>query len=105
VTLNAIDESGQNFDLYVRHGSAPTTAVFHCADTGTNQFADCIVPAPAPGPWHLMARRVSGGGAYQITATTFGSAPPASTGTGHCDDGSACSEHDACLRGRCVGTP
>jgi len=105
VTLNAIDESGQNFDLYVRHGEAPTTVLYDCADTGASQFADCLVRAPAPGTWHLMARRVSGGGVYQITATTFGSAAPASIGNGNCDDGSACSEDDACLRGRCVGAP
>lgn len=103
VTMNAIDEDGENFDLYVRHGAAPTTTVFDCADTATNQYADCVFTAPAAGTWHLMARRVVGSGVYQITATTIGAGAPASAGSGHCSDGSACSEDDACLRGRCVG--
>lgn len=103
VTMNAVDGAGENFDLYVRHGAAPTTAVFDCADTGASQFADCVLPAPAPGTWHLLARRVSGGGVYQITATTIGAGAPGTTGGAACSDGDACTVADACLRGRCVG--
>jgi hypothetical protein len=104
VTMNAVDMGAENFDLYVRPGAAPTPDQFACADTGTSQFADCVVSDPVPGPWHLMARRVTGEGTYQITATTIGAGAPASSGSGHCNDGSACTVTDRCLRERCVGT-
>ncbi len=60
VTLNASEEVGNDFDLYVKFGSAPTTSVFDCKADGNNQSTGTIfypesepTPTPALGPWAL----------------------------------------------------
>ena len=72
VAMNALDDGVANFDLYVKPGEPPTPASFACARTGTGQFAVCDLPDPAAGTWHVLVERVTGGGAYQLTATRFG---------------------------------
>src|SRR5262249_51261492 len=48
IAMNAVDD-GSDFDLYVKHGSAPTTSDFDCAATGANQFGFCRFVSPAVG--------------------------------------------------------
>jgi hypothetical protein len=105
VGMNAVDD-GSDFDLYVKAGSPPTTTDHDCARAGSNQFAFCAFPAPAPGPWHVLVQRFLGVGTYQVTATLFGfdCSDPGNAGE-PCDDANPCTAGDACQAGACAGTP
>jgi hypothetical protein len=79
VALNASEETGADFDLYVRAGSAPTLSEWDCRAFGSGQYGYCEFDAPAAGPWHVLVNRFSGAATYQVTATWFtegGSPPP-----------------------------
>lgn len=80
VALNASEEIGSDVDLYVRFGAPPTTTEFDCRAFGPNHWGFCRFTNPAPGTWHVMAARWSGGAStYQVTATLFageGQDPP-----------------------------
>jgi len=67
-----------DYDLFVRAGSAPTVDRFDCADTNATTFGFCQINSPEPGTWHVMVRLNQGAGAFQVTATTF--APPQCAG-------------------------
>ena len=41
-------------DLYVRFGSAPTTATYDCKSEGSTNAETCSVASPAAGTWHVM---------------------------------------------------
>jgi hypothetical protein len=70
-----------DFDLFVRYGSAPTTQVFDCSDRGPTTFGFCEIATPQAGTWHVLVQRNSGAGAYQVTTTSFEpTATPACTG-------------------------
>lgn len=106
IAMNGVDDGASDFDLYVKQGSAPTTAVYDCGRFGPGQFGVCEFPAPAAGTWNVLVHRWSGGGTYQVTATQFGTtcSLPGSDGT-PCDDDNACTSADTCQAGACVGTP
>ncbi len=81
IALNAQIGSGSgfaselnDFDLFARAGSAPTTQVFDCADTNPTPFGSCEITAPRSGTWHVLIRRNLGAGAYQVAATMFAAA-------------------------------
>ena len=82
IALNGMPWSGpggqttNDFDLYVRAGSAPTTSQYDCADTSGTTFGFCEIIAPAAGTWSVLANRVSGSGLFQLTATTFAGPVP-----------------------------
>ena len=105
VTMNADDDGINDFDLYVRAGSAPTTSVFDCARVGGNQYGSCEFTNPAAGTWYAMVYRYTGSGSYQVTATAFapGCSDPLNAGKA-CDDGNACTADDQCSGGICQGT-
>lgn len=72
VNLNG-DQTGNDFDLYVRQGSQPTLNTSDCGPELGGNFESCEFTNPTPGTWHVMASLFSGqGGTYQITATLFG---------------------------------
>jgi hypothetical protein len=71
VGMNASEEGNNDFDLYVRAGSPPTTSSFDCAARGANQWGFCEFDAPAAGAWHVLVRRSKGDGVWQTTATLF----------------------------------
>jgi hypothetical protein len=106
IALNAVDDGGSDFDLYVKAGSPPTEAVYDCTRRGPNQFGVCELAAPASGTWHVLVHRYAGSGTYQLTVTQFATAcaAPGSDGS-PCDDGNVCTATDACESGACVGTP
>ena len=56
-------------DLYVRHGSAPTTDTYDCGPVTSDNNETCSFASPAAGTWHVM---VYGYGAYS-GATLVGS--------------------------------
>ncbi|HEX2206754.1 MAG TPA: PPC domain-containing protein [Longimicrobium sp.] len=56
-------------DLYVRHGSAPTTSTYDCAGVTSDNNETCSFASPAAGTWQVM---VYGYGAYS-GATLVGS--------------------------------
>lgn len=106
VALNAFDDGVANFDLFVRFGAPPTPTTFDCAGQGPGQFAVCDLAAPAAGTWYVLVRRVTGGGTYQVTATTFAIGSPAGGNDGQpCDDRRDCTGGDVCGGGNCAGVP
>ena len=106
IALNAVDDGGSDFDLYVKAGSPPTEDVYDCTRRGPNQFGVCEHTAPASGTWHVLVHRYAGSGTYQLTVTQFATAcaAPGSDGS-PCDDGNVCTATDLCASGACVGTP
>jgi hypothetical protein len=72
--LNGISRTTNPVDVsfYVRRGSPPTTSVYDCAGVATGNFASCQFSQPQAGTWYVLAVRVTGTVAYQITATEFG---------------------------------
>ncbi len=40
-------------DMYLRHGSQPTTSTFDCRSYTSNSNEDCTVGSPASGTWHI----------------------------------------------------
>lgn len=106
VALNASEDLGADFDLYVKAGSAPTTVDFDCKADGANQYGFCEFAAPVAGTWYVLVRRAAGSGTYQVTATTFASGAPGSGTNGQsCDDGNVCTQSDVCAGGACGGVP
>jgi len=71
VTMNASEESGNDFDLYVKFGAPPITGDYDCRAFGTNSWGSCEFASPSAGTWHVLANRYSGDGTYQVTATVF----------------------------------
>src|SRR6185295_3439285 len=41
--------TANDYDLYLRAASAPTTSVYDCADTNPTTFGFCEIASPAPG--------------------------------------------------------
>lgn len=75
VTMNGVlatDLGRNNFDLYVKPASPPSTSDYQCADTRSSAFGACEIAAPVAGTWHVLARQVAGSGELQITTTLFG---------------------------------
>lgn len=70
---NVATDRANDFDLFVRAGSAPSALVFDCADTNASPFGFCEIAAPQAGTWHVLVNRQSGDGSVQLTATTFAS--------------------------------
>jgi secreted trypsin-like serine protease len=60
-----------DFDLYIKAGSPPTTTDYDCRDIGAAPYGFCAITAPAPGTWYVLIDWVEGAGTYQVTATTF----------------------------------
>ncbi len=73
-----------DFDLYLKHGSTPTTGTgtnADCASTVDWSQEYCEIPDPEPGIWYAFIDAKSGAGQYQLTATALpeNPAPPALT--------------------------
>jgi hypothetical protein len=66
--------SANDYDLFVRAESPPTSDVFDCADTNATTFGFCEIDAPRVGTWHVLIRLKKGAGAFQVSATTFAAA-------------------------------
>ncbi|HUF79368.1 MAG TPA: trypsin-like serine protease [Thermoanaerobaculia bacterium] len=71
VTLNGESPFTNELTLYLRAGAPPSPAAFDCAGEGPGGLQACEVPAPEPGTWHVLARRLAGDAALQLTATLF----------------------------------
>jgi hypothetical protein len=95
VSMNASEEGRNEFDLYVRAGSPPTTSSSDCAAAGANQWGFCEFDAPAAGTWHVLVRRSKGDGAWQTTTTLF--LPECANGVD--DDGDGSIDWDGDLQG------
>ena len=69
-------------DLYVRHGSQPTTAAFLCRPflIGNNEF--CTIDSPAAGTWFISLQGFSAYSGVSITAITV--EPPLRCPVGQC---------------------
>lgn len=71
-------------DMYVRHGSAPTTSTYDCRPYKSGNSETCTFASPASGTWHVMLRGYS---AYSGTSLT-GSFTAGGGGGGCGDSGS-----------------
>ncbi len=71
-------------DMYVRHGSAPTTSTYDCRPYKNGNNETCTFASPASGTWHVMLRGYS---AYSGTRLT-GSFTAGGGGGGCGDSGS-----------------
>jgi len=70
-----------DFDLFVKAGSPPTTSDYDCRDVGAAPYGFCEINTPTAGTWHVLVNWVEGGrGIYQVTTTTF-----ATVCTGDCN--------------------
>lgn len=76
IAMNSEDNGSLGADLYVKHGSAPTTSNHDCARDGTGPHGVCTFDNPDAGTWHILVKRTAGSGAYQVTTTEFGGDPP-----------------------------
>jgi hypothetical protein len=83
VALNGADVSKllnqevlNDFDLYIKAGSAPSTTDYDCRDIGAAPYGFCEISSPTAGTWNVLVERVDGSGTYQVTATTFAKSPP-----------------------------
>ena len=105
VAMNASEDLGSDFDLYVKAGSPPTVSDFDCKADGPNQYGFCEFANPTAGTWYVLVQRFQGTGQYQLTATTFASGAPGPGTNGQgCDDGNVCTMSDVCQSGACGGT-
>ena len=105
VAMNAVDNGGSDYDLYVKFGSAPTTTDYDCGRFGPNQFGVCEFPSPSVGTWHVLVNRFSGSGTYQLTVTEFSNeCSGAGTDGDPCDDHNPCTIDDVCQGTTCGGT-
>lgn len=105
IAMNAVDDGLADFDLYVKAGSPPTTSDFDCEQNGVGQFGYCAFSSPAATTWHVLVRRFSGSGTYQVTATTLSEpfcGDPGNDGL-PCDDGDACTTGETCQSLSCTG--
>ena len=83
VGLNGEDNGTFDVDFYVKDGPGASQSDFDCKDEANSNFAECLFSSPSSGTWSVLARRQSGSGEYQLTATTFGGTiPPCSDGDG-----------------------
>jgi len=62
---------GNNFDLRIRRGAAPTGSQFDCEADGTGALELCEIADPTSGQWFATVDRLVGEGEYQLTVTTF----------------------------------
>ncbi len=64
-----------DFDLFIKAGSPPTTSNYDCRDIGAAPYGFCEIRTPAVGTWYVLVNWVEGGrGTYQVTTTTFAAA-------------------------------
>jgi len=80
-TLNSLDDSRSDLDLYLRAGAPATEADFDCRSIGGGPFGHCSVTEPLAGDWYAMVASAQGAAEYQLLAVSLPS--PAST----CGDG------------------
>ncbi len=105
VALNASEQGGADFDLYVKSGGPPSPADFDCKADGPNQFGYCELLAPLADTVDVLVQRVAGSAAFQLTVTALSdSCGPGSDGS-VCDDGNPCTTGDQCQGEICVGAP
>ena len=74
----AISGGNGDADLYLRHGSAPTTSSYDCRPYLNGNNETCSVSAPASGTWHVMVRAYSSFSGVSLVGdyTTGGGDPP-----------------------------
>ena len=104
VTMNASEEAGSDFDLYVRFGSQAGTSTYDCRHNGGNQVASCEIINPQAGTWWVLVHRYSGAAPYQATATVLSDGCGAQAEGSACDDQNICTDDDVCTAGLCGGT-
>lgn len=70
ITLNGLDDSGNDLDIYLQEGSAPTTSVFDESSTSAGVFEEIIVSSPPSGTYFILVDDVPGNNTpFQLTVT------------------------------------
>jgi hypothetical protein len=95
VTLNGEDEQFNDFDLYVKFGSAPVPPDdFDCRSIEFGTYEECEFSNPSAGTWFLLADRFDGDGEFQISATLLGTNGGGGNGTCNPDTDTVCLLND-----------
>lgn len=81
LTFNISGGSG-DADLYVKFGSAPTTASYDCRPYKNGNTETCSFTNPAAGTWHVMLRAYSSFSGVSLVGD-HAAAPPSSCPTGY----------------------
>jgi Zn-dependent metalloprotease len=63
-------------DLYVRHGSAPTTTTYHCRPYLNGNNESCVFNPALAGTYHVMLRAYSTFSGVTLTAASAGGSAP-----------------------------
>lgn len=69
--LNGEDGLGNDFDLYVKQGSQPSTSDYDCRGIRGGTYEACELVAPVADTWHILVDRFNGSGSYQLVVTPF----------------------------------
>ncbi len=100
-TLNSVDDSRSDLDLYLRAGSPATTEDFDCRSIGGGPFGHCSVTEPLAGDWYAMVASAKGAAEYQLSAVSLPS-PASSCGDGLREYGEECDlADDQACPGQC----
>ncbi|MBC8291861.1 MAG: trypsin-like serine protease [Proteobacteria bacterium] len=92
-TLNSIDDSRSDLDLYLRAGSPASEDDFDCRSIGGGPFGHCSVAEPLTGDWYAMVASAKGAAEYQLLAVSLPS-PASSCGDGLREYGEDCDQAD-----------
>ncbi|MDH5822139.1 PPC domain-containing protein [Luteimonas sp. RD2P54] len=69
-SLNISTSGGSgDADLYVRHGSQPTTLAYDCRPYRTGNNESCAFSSPQSGTWHVMLRGYSAYSGVSLAGT------------------------------------
>jgi hypothetical protein len=75
IGLTSEDYVFNDFNLYVKRGSPPTTSSFDCKSDGPGTLELCDIPSPAADTWHVLIDGELGlGGPYELVTTLFSQA-------------------------------
>ena len=69
-TLKFVTSGGTgDADLYVKHGTAPTTSSYDCKSDGSTTAETCNLPSAIPGTWHVLVKGYSAFSGMSLTGS------------------------------------
>jgi hypothetical protein len=73
VSLNGVagSQGVNDFDLYVKFGSAASSTNYDCSSEFPGNFETCNFSNPQAGTWNIQVKRFAGEGDYQLSTTNL----------------------------------